>query len=86
MHGAVSQGRLDMVKAMLEERQEVSSRVLDAKDVREMTPLHTAALFDQDLIAEYLLDQVSCSFSYGAISSIYRCLLLIDLNENLLFI
>ena len=59
MHLACSQGSLEMVQTLLEGQGEHSLDALHAQDVMNMTPLHTAALFDHDDIASYLIEQVS---------------------------
>ena len=51
-----------MVQTLLEGQSEHGLDVLHAQDVMNMTPLHTAALFDHDDIAAYLIEQVGEQF------------------------
>ena len=48
-----------MVQIMLEGQSERKLNALHAQDVMNMTPLHTAALFDHEDIAAYLIEQVN---------------------------
>ena len=52
-----------MVQTLLEGQNERRLNALHAQDVMNMTPLHTAALFDHDDIAAYLIEQVSENFT-----------------------
>ncbi len=58
VHLACAQRNLDMVKVMLESTKEDNPVVLLMQDAMDMTPLHTAALFDQTNIVEYLVSKV----------------------------
>lgn len=58
LHLACAQGNLEMVKAMLESQPDSLEVVLFAKDAMDMTPLHTATLYDHTDIVEYLVDEV----------------------------
>ncbi len=51
-----------MVQLMLEGQSDKKHSALFSKDLMEMSPLHTAALFDHADIAEYLIDQVIVEF------------------------
>ena len=51
---------------MFEDQPERRLSALKKNDAMGMTPLHTAALYDQSVIAEYLVQQVSavCVYHY----------------------
>ena len=55
IHVACSQGSLEILVIMLENQPQLKEKVINMKDINQMTPLHKASMFDHVEIVDYLL-------------------------------
>ena len=79
IHLACAQGSLEILKIMLDAQPKLKDKVINMKDVHEMTPLHKASMFDHVEVVDFLLKNGS---DIDAIDQENRSPLLLAASRN----